>query len=130
MLSLKLSFIKLIFMKLLRLHDVVKQYWNHHHWHFPAKLKSVDALSLSVCARVNTRKHTSNVLKFTHINENGYSIYRTKNDIHRTNGSSTKTHKSFLDRLRSMGRKFLKCILTYLYCSKFNEISIHHSDSQ
>ena len=31
---------------------------------------------------------------------------------------------------RSYGRKFLKSILTYLYCANYNEINMHHSDTQ
>ena len=36
----------------------------------------------------------------------------------------------FSDTFRNMGRKYLKRILTYLYCNKWNKINIYHSDTQ
>ena len=45
--------------------------------------------------------------------------------MYATNGLYTETHKS-LDTLRSIGEKCLKLILTYLDCTKHNEINIGH----
>ena len=50
-----------------------------------------------------------------------------ENGTHRTNGSSIKVHKSFLS-LQTMVGGFLKRILTYLCCIKYNEINVCHSD--
>ena len=49
---------------------------------------------------------------------------RIKNGIHATNDLSTETHKSF-----PMG-KCLNRILTYLDCTKYNEINIDPSHIQ
>ena len=49
---------------------------------------------------------------------------------YKTNGLSTETRKSFPDTFQHIWRRFLKCILTYLYCTKCNEINICHLDVQ
>ena len=49
--------------------------------------------------------------------------------MYRTTGSSTEILK-LSDALQSVGEAFLKCILTYLYCIKYNEINICNSDAQ
>ena len=47
-----------------------------------------------------------------------------ENGIHKTNGLSTETLKSFFDTLRPMGEKYLKRISKYLDCTKYNEINL------
>ena len=39
-------------------------------------------------------------------------------------------HPKFFDKLRHMAETFLKRILTYFYFTKYNEISLRHSDVQ
>ena len=51
---------------------------------------------------------------------------RIKNGVYTTNGLSRETHKSF----SVISFKYLKRFLTYLYCTKHNEINICHSDIQ
>ena len=51
---------------------------------------------LSVCACSNSRKYSSNVLKFQYVIHIGHSMNHIENGIHGTHGSSTETHKSFL----------------------------------
>ena len=55
---------------------------------------------------------------------------RIENGTYTTNGLSTATNK-FWDTLRPMGEgKYLKRILTYLDCTKNNEIDTDHSHIQ
>ena len=53
-----------------------------------------------------------------------------ENGIYRTNGWSTEIWKGFSDALLRGGYRFLMRIFTYLYCSKYNEISRFHSNVQ
>ena len=54
-----------------------------------------------------------------------------ENNKHRTKGSFTEIHKRFPVHFGLLGEgKFLKLILTYLFCFKHNEINICHSDTQ
>ena len=48
----------------------------------------------------------------------------------RANDSSTKTHKSFPIRYNLWRENIYSVLLTYLYCTKYNEISVCHSDIQ
>ena len=48
---------------------------------------------------------------------------RIENDMHTTNGMSTKTHKSFPIHYGLWEGEFLKRILTYLYCTKYYDIN-------
>ena len=54
---------------------------------------------------------------------------RIENGMYGTKSMYTAIHKSFPIQYGLWG-KFLKRILTYLYCSKHNEIKICHSDVQ
>ena len=54
---------------------------------------------------------------------------RIENGMDTTNGLSTETHKIFR-YITAYGGKCLKPILTYLDCTKYNEINISHSDLQ
>ena len=98
---------------------------------FKTKFISVYAFGLSLClsawARFSSCKYSSNVLKFIYVFHIWYYIDRVKNNnieqivqVQR----STKVLK-FFNR-----ENFLKCILTYLNWTKYNEISINHSDIQ
>ena len=51
---------------------------------------------------------------------------RIENGIHTTNGLSTETHKSFPIQYGLWGEKCLKSFLTYLDCTKCNEIYMHY----
>ena len=51
---------------------------------------------------------------------------RIETNIYRSIGMSTDTQK-FFNTFQHMGKSFLKRILTYLYCIKYNEIDICHS---
>ena len=57
------------------------------------------------------------------------SMFPMKNIIKSTNILYTGSHKCFSIHYIG-GRKFLKCVLTYLYFIKYNEIHMHHLDSQ
>ena len=54
---------------------------------------------------------------------------RIESGIHTTNSLSTETHKSFPIHYGLRGKSFNR-ILTYLYCTKYNEINISYSDIQ
>ena len=41
-----------------------------------------------------------------------------------------RVHTIFFNKLSLRVGKFVKCILTYLYCMKYNEINMSHSDEQ
>ena len=92
-------------------------------------MKSVYAFGLSVCSRSNSHKYSSNVLNLIYVVRIWHSINRIKNGICTTNGLSTDTQK-FSDTLQRMGKKCLKHILTYFYCTKYNEINIGHPHIQ
>ena len=50
-----------------------------------------------------------------------------ENDMNGTKGSFTEIHKRFPVHFGLLGEgKFLKLILTYLYCTKYNKINIFH----
>ena len=84
----------------------------------------------SACLSVsNSRKYSSNVLKFMHVIYIWYNSNRIKNGIHETNGSSTEMHKNFQMHYGLWGKTF-KAYLTCSYCNKCNEINICHSDVQ
>ena len=72
-------------------------------------MKSVYAFGLSVCARSNCSKYSSNILKFTYIIRIWYRMDSIENGIDGTNGSYTETHKSF-----PMGREFFKACFKLL----------------
>ena len=99
------------------------------------ELKRVNAFGLfiflSVCLSAselfNSRKYSLNALKFTHFFHIWCNIDRTENGIHKCNVFSTEIHKSFPIHY-CLGGKFLKRVLTYLSCTKYNEINISHSD--
>ena len=55
---------------------------------------------------------------------------RIENGMCTINGLSTETHKNFPIHYGLLGGKCLKHILTYLACTKYNEINISHSDTQ
>ena len=61
-----------------------------------------------------------------------YSMNCIENGIHTTNGLSTEKHKSFLIHFGWWGGVDLKekCILTCLYCNKWNKINMEHSDTE
>ena len=48
---------------------------------------------LSVCARSNSRKYSSNVLKLMHIFQVYYKIFRTEKGVYMIYGLCTETHK-------------------------------------
>ena len=56
-------------------------------------------------------------------------MFPTKNDINGINILYTNLPKGFPIHYGLQG-KILKIILTYLYCSKYNDINICHSDVQ
>ena len=56
-------------------------------------------------------------------------MFPVKNDINSTNILYTGSHKNFPIHYGLRG-KLLKCILTYLYCTKYNEINMCYSDVQ
>ena len=47
-----------------------------------------------VCQRANSRKNSSNVLKFIYVIHILYSMNRIENGIYKANDSSSGTHKS------------------------------------
>ena len=51
---------------------------------------------------------------------------RIENGIYTTNGLSTETHKNF-PIYNGLGEKCLKLILTFLHCTKYEEINIGYS---
>ena len=51
------------------------------------------------------------------------SIYRDSRFIYRAT-------QKFSDPLLPMREKYLKHILKFLYCNKYNKINIYHSDKQ
>ena len=53
-------------------------------------------------------------------------MFSIKNGIKTTSILYTDSHKSF----PNLCGKFLKGILSYLYCINYNKINIHHSDIQ
>ena len=53
-------------------------------------------------------------------------MFSIKNGINARSILYTGSHKSF----PILCGKFLKRILSYLYCMNYNEINIHHSDIQ
>ena len=57
------------------------------------------------------------------------SMFSIENDIRKTHCSCTKMAKKFR-YIMAYGRKFLKCILTYLCSNEYNEINISHLDVQ
>ena len=79
--------------------DQKKFHWEVGNFFAKWKLKSVYAFGLSVClsvcARSNSRKYSSNVLKFKYVTHVWYSMDRIENGIYGTHGSSTETHKFF-----------------------------------
>ena len=80
-------------------------------------------LCLSVCAGSNFRKILQRVFKFMHAIHVWYRVDNIENDMHGTRCSFTERHKSFMIHFDlSKGVKFLKFIVTYLYCTKYNEI--------
>ena len=52
---------------------------------------------------------------------------RIENDMYGTKCSFTETHKNFQIHLSIGGMKFLKFIVAYLYCTKYNEIKYFYS---
>ena len=88
------------------------------------------SVCLSVCTRSNFCKYSSNILKFIYVIQIWHSMSHIKNGIHTTNGLSTKTHKCFPIHYGSWGKISKKRILTYLDCTKNNEIDISHSNIQ
>ena len=52
-----------------------------------------------------------------------------ENDTHRANDLFTETHKSFRKHYGLL-EEFFEHILTYSYCTKYNEINICHSCDQ
>ena len=82
------------------------------------------SVCLSVCARFNSGKYSSNVLKFKYVTHIRYSLDRIENDVYGTHRSSTETHKSFLIHYGLCGGKDFKRILICLYCNKWNKINI------
>ena len=57
-------------------------------------------------------------------------MFPIKNDLKSTNSMCTDPHKIFPCIASYRGGGFLKRILTYLYFTKDNEISIRHLDVQ
>ena len=53
-----------------------------------------------------------------------------ENGMYANNGFSTEAHKNFPIHYGLCGKKILKRILTYLDCTKYNEINIGHSHIQ
>ena len=91
-----------------------------HFYHFLAKLKSVYAFGLSVCARFYSHKYSLNALKFIYVIHNWYSMNHIENGAYRTN-ASIEAHKSILIHYCLWEWKNLKHILTYLYCAKYKK---------
>ena len=57
-----------------------------------------------------------------------YRMFRMENGPYRSNGPCTENPKNS-DALWSMRKKrFKKCILACLYCTKYNKIIINHSN--
>ena len=54
-------------------------------------------------------------------------FFRIENDVHMTNGSCTEINRKFR-YITVNGRKVLKCILTWSYTAKYNQINVNHSD--
>ena len=52
-----------------------------------------------------------------------------ENNIHETNGLSKERHKNFPIHYGLWEDGFLKNNLTYLYCTRYNEINMCNSDA-
>ena len=61
-------------------------------------------------------------MKLTYVFQISKNMPPTKNDINTTNILNTGSYKSF----PILWGKCLKCILTYLYYTKYDEINIYH----
>ena len=99
----------------------------------------VDKCMHSVCLSVrtsvyphsNSHKYSSNVMKLIYVIHIWHSMNRIENCIDMTDidGLSREIHKSFSIHYNLQG-KYLKRILTYLDCTKYNEINISPSHIQ
>ena len=55
-------------------------------------------------------------------------MFPMKNGLNSINILYTGSHKRFPINYGPRGREFLKLIVAYLYCTKYNEINIFHLD--
>ena len=55
-------------------------------------------------------------------------MFTIKNGLNSINTSGS--YKRFVTHYSLRGKKSLKRILTFLYCNKYNEVNIFHSDIQ
>ena len=85
---------------------------------------------LPTCARSNSHKYSSRVLKFKYVIHIGNTMGHIQNGIYGTDGLSTDTHKSFQMHYNLWGGKHLKRILICFYCNKYNKTNICHSDTR
>ena len=76
------------------------------------------------------------IMESTYVNQVYKNMVPLKNDVKSTNVLCTGSHKSF-PILWGNTFKVLRCIISYggnflkrLYCSKYNEINVGHSDTQ
>ena len=89
------------------------------------------SVCLSICARSNSRKLSSDALKLIYIIHIWHSMNYIDNGIGTTNDLSTETVKIFWYITgEKWGEKYLKRILTYLHSTKYNEINMCHSHIQ
>ena len=79
----------------------------------------------SVCPLSNFCKYYSNVLKLIHVIHIWHSMNCIESDLYEQWFVYRDTQK-FSGKLRPKGEKCLKFILTYLYCTKYDEINIYH----
>ena len=67
----------------------------------------------SFCTCSNSRKYSSDIVKFIYVVHIGYGINWRENDIYGTKGSSTEKHKIFW-YIKAYGEKILKAYFNIL----------------
>ena len=83
----------------------------------------------SVCALSNTRKYSSDVFKFMYAIYVWCRVEGIKNVMHRAKDLFTEAHKSFPIHYGIWeGGKFLKSIITYFCCTKYNKNNTCYSN--
>ena len=69
-------------------------------------------------------------MKLTYVNQTYKTMFPIKNGFKSINALCTGSHKSFSMHYSLQGKIFLKCILSNVYCTKYNETNICHLDVQ
>ena len=59
-----------------------------------------------------------------------YGLFYIENGAHKSNGLCVTGTQKNTNIVQSMGENILKCIVVYLYCTKYNKINTNHSNVQ